>query len=409
MSAAADIQRGLLAARSGCSISLLKRGSHHVHDIGLTALDLGLRGAASGLFTMMVLVLIRLRPANPHAVLGLVMSAGGAGFAIATAPFIPTSTFWWTLPLLSAQPVVFWLWARAAFDDDFALRPWHGAVWLAVVVLGFTASLSWPIWPAVTKACAKGLSVLALAFALLAILQTVTTWRDDLVARRRLLRMAVVILNLGFITFVAGPALLPLPGAVLGAATNSGGLGSFIVAFTLCILAMLASWNLFGANAVAALPTPAVVAASVVDPPQDTEPGLSERPAVAPLLLRRLDHLMRVERIYRQEGLSIGGLAAQLNVPEYRLRQAINEGLGHRNFSAFLNRYRLDDAKAALSDPGQRDVPILTIAIDAGFQSIGPFNRAFKAATAMTPSEFRRQALVATATETENRRIRQAD
>lgn len=137
MSAAADIQRGLLAARSGCSISLLKRGSHHVHDIGLTALDLGLRGAASGLFTMMVLVLIRLRPANPHAVLGLVMSAGGAGFAIATAPFIPTSTFWWTLPLLSAQPVVFWLWARAAFDDDFALRPWHGAVWLAVVVLGF--------------------------------------------------------------------------------------------------------------------------------------------------------------------------------------------------------------------------------------------------------------------------------
>ncbi|MDU6560307.1 MAG: helix-turn-helix domain-containing protein, partial [Streptococcus vestibularis] len=82
---------------------------------------------------------------------------------------------------------------------------------------------------------------------------------------------------------------------------------------------------------------------------------------------------------------------------------------GHRNFSAFLNRYRLDDAKAALSDPGQRDVPILTIAIDAGFQSIGPFNRAFKAATAMTPSEFRRQALVAMATETENRRIRQAD
>ncbi|MGY4303647.1 AraC-like DNA-binding protein [Bradyrhizobium sp. USDA 4369] len=96
-------------------------------------------------------------------------------------------------------------------------------------------------------------------------------------------------------------------------------------------------------------------------------------------------------------------------MPEYRLRQAINEGLSHRNFNAFLNRYRLEDAKAALSDPGQRDVPILTIAIDAGFQSIGPFNRAFKAATAMTPSEFRRQALVATATETENRRIRQAD
>jgi AraC-like DNA-binding protein len=38
-------------------------------------------------------------------------------------------------------------------------------------------------------------------------------------------------------------------------------------------------------------------------------------------------------------------------------------------------------------------VPILTIALDAGFQSLGPFNRAFKAQTGMTPSEFRRQQL----------------
>jgi AraC-like DNA-binding protein len=35
-------------------------------------------------------------------------------------------------------------------------------------------------------------------------------------------------------------------------------------------------------------------------------------------------------------------------------------------------------------------VPILTIALDAGFQSLGPFNRAFKAHAGVTPSEFRR-------------------
>jgi AraC-like DNA-binding protein len=102
---------------------------------------------------------------------------------------------------------------------------------------------------------------------------------------------------------------------------------------------------------------------------------------------------MTVERIYRQEGLAIGALAARFDVPEYRLRQAINEGLGYRNFNAFLNRYRIEDAKAALSDIAQREVPVLTIAMDAGFQSIGPFNRAFKAETGMTPSEFRREAL----------------
>jgi AraC-like DNA-binding protein len=56
-------------------------------------------------------------------------------------------------------------------------------------------------------------------------------------------------------------------------------------------------------------------------------------------------------------------------------------------------RYRIDEAKAALADPAQKQVPVLTIAMDAGFQSIGPFNRAFKAATGQTPTEFRRDAL----------------
>jgi AraC-like DNA-binding protein len=103
--------------------------------------------------------------------------------------------------------------------------------------------------------------------------------------------------------------------------------------------------------------------------------------------------LMSVERAYRREGLTIGSLSAELGVPEYRLRQLINEGLGHRNFNAFLNRYRIEEAKAALADPEQRQVPVLTIAMDAGFQSVGPFNRAFRATTDLTPTEFRRLAM----------------
>jgi AraC-like DNA-binding protein len=139
--------------------------------------------------------------------------------------------------------------------------------------------------------------------------------------------------------------------------------------------------------------------ATTVTTPEDTGTAQAairegdDRASIAPILLRRLDHLMTVERIYRQEGLSIGALAAKLDLPEYRLREVINEALGYRNFNAFLNRYRLDDAKAALSDASQREVPVLTIAMDAGFQSIGPFNRAFKADTGQTPTEFRREAL----------------
>jgi AraC-like DNA-binding protein len=113
--------------------------------------------------------------------------------------------------------------------------------------------------------------------------------------------------------------------------------------------------------------------------------------------LRRLEQLMVIERAYRREGLTIGSLSAELGVPEYRLRQLINEGLAHRNFNAFLNRYRIEEAKAALADPEQKEVPVLTIAMDAGFQSVGPFNRAFRAATELTPTEFRRLAVAKTA------------
>lgn len=83
----------------------------------------------------------------------------------------------------------------------------------------------------------------------------------------------------------------------------------------------------------------------------------------------------------------------RLGLPEYRLRRLINQQLGHRNFNAFVNGLRLDDASAALSDPARRELPVLSIALEAGFQSIGPFNRAFKAATGLTPSEFRRERL----------------
>lgn len=98
---------------------------------------------------------------------------------------------------------------------------------------------------------------------------------------------------------------------------------------------------------------------------------------------------MEKERVYRLEGLTIGGLASRVGAPEYALRRLINGRLGYRNFTAYLHEWRLADAKSALLDPAQRDVPISTIAMDAGFRSLGPFNRAFKANEGMTPTEFR--------------------
>jgi len=67
--------------------------------------------------------------------------------------------------------------------------------------------------------------------------------------------------------------------------------------------------------------------------------------------------LMSDDRIYRQEGMTIGTLATKLTVPEYKLRRLINQRLGYRNFNVFLNNHRIEEAKAALADPRRPRCP----------------------------------------------------
>jgi len=117
---------------------------------------------------------------------------------------------------------------------------------------------------------------------------------------------------------------------------------------------------------------------------------LAAQEATDQKLVDALMRLMADERIYRHDNVTIGMLATRLAIPEYRLRRLINQRLGYRNFNVFLNEHRIAEAKAALADPSQAEVPVITIAMDAGFQSLGPFNRAFKADTGITPTEYRR-------------------
>ncbi|MEY8828307.1 helix-turn-helix domain-containing protein [Sedimentitalea sp. XS_ASV28] len=71
------------------------------------------------------------------------------------------------------------------------------------------------------------------------------------------------------------------------------------------------------------------------------------------------------------------------------VRRAINKGLGYRNFAQFINERRIEAARQILSDPARADIPILSIAYDVGFASVGTFNRAFRDQTGQSPSEYR--------------------
>jgi AraC-like DNA-binding protein len=132
--------------------------------------------------------------------------------------------------------------------------------------------------------------------------------------------------------------------------------------------------------------------------PSEREPAPQRSPEPPPdaddeLVAQRLHRAVHLDHIYREGDLSIAALADRLNCPEYRLRRVIRERLGHGHFTSFLNSHRIAEAQTLLTDPARRKEPVLTIAMAVGFQSIGPFNRAFKAATGCTPTEFRSQRL----------------
>jgi AraC-like DNA-binding protein len=356
-------------------------------DVGTLAyLDAVLRGGAIALFLVVAVVVLRQGRGRLVAWLGAALSVGAATYAICSVPGHPVRASIWYAPILAicaGNVAIFWLFTRAAFDDSFRLAPWHGLLWLALVICP-VASLFGAGF-ATSRPVEVALRIAPVALALLALAQTVKDWRGDLVEGRRKLRLfivAVVVLHSAISAAVdlsLGADRVPAALHVLNAAA-------------LALIAAVIAVALLQADLDGMFPIPAATPVRpATEAPHQGEPVVDE--PVDPALLAELERLMAVERLYRQEGLTIGALAAKLGLPERQLRRAINRGLGFRNFSEYLNHHRLADAKQALADRSQAQVPVLTIALDSGFQSLGPFNRAFKADTGMTPTEFRRSAM----------------
>ena len=347
----------------------------------LTA-NLLLRGATVGL---LVLIAAALWPRRSSAAAGAVAARLGAAFAIgiaaATLAGMPRfggaadAAHALVAGLAAGAMFLFWLFTRALLDDEFRPRPWHAAAWGALAALGAAnCLLVVPHVPALVGPLGVFFGAMPVAWALLAVAQSLASWRADLVEGRRRLRTLIVAATS---VYTVGQLLAALLlGASLKAVVESPLNAAGTAALTLYV-----AWRLLRLRA-----------DELFAPPERASaPALAEVPKPDARQLATLERLIGAERVYREPSLTIAALAARMGLPEHRLRKLINQGLGHRNFNAFLNAYRIDDAKRALRDPALAAVPVLTIALDAGFQSIGPFNRAFKAATGVTPTEFRRQ------------------
>ncbi len=104
-------------------------------------------------------------------------------------------------------------------------------------------------------------------------------------------------------------------------------------------------------------------------------------------LFHKAQSEMVTSRHYLDPELDLGELASRLAATPRELSEAIN-GVGTQSFYEFVNHYRIEAAKKALSDEPQ--VQILNIAFASGFNSKSTFNQLFKKATGSTPSAFRK-------------------
>ncbi len=346
----------------------------------LTLIDMFVRGVAVGAI----------------AVIGLVFLASGAArnIRVVTALVSLSISCWMvsesqtlrqvlgdgsSLIDLGAYPVagMFWMFSVVVFED----RPLTPLRWAPAGVL-LTVALICMILPEPQRTWLwAARNILGGLLSAHVILMIVRGWSGDLLESRR--RLRGLLLGVGglmaVINVVMGLANRIEPHSVWQMFMTGGPYGIAIFS-----VVMVAGAVLF------LQPRPAVFNVSRPSTPSvDARAEASER-----LMLQSLNALMAADG-WRREGLTIGSVARELDAPEHRLRRLINQRLGHRNFADFVNSYRIEAAKTRLGDPRQARATIAAIAFDLGYGSLGPFNRAFRAATGSTPTEWRRQALQA--------------
>lgn len=273
-------------------------------------------------------------------------------------------------------PYILWLFAFSLLNDKF--QPKSLPNWGKVIVV---AALLWFLY---FFAYLQGSGVfhqvnhvIALCLLVHVIFISIRDLADDLVNTRRNIRILLALFTCIYFSFVL---ILELGDASLRDSSTF----SITNALLILVFTSIISWCIFNnkfKDETAIVTKPIDTIEQVIEP---------EIPLVFQSTYQRLGQLMK-EGFYTETQLSINQLANKLKIPEHQLRVLINQHLGFRNFSEYLNSYRLPVACSQLEDVANLRKPILTIALALGYGSIATFNRAFKEKTGKTPKEYRNQ------------------
>lgn len=324
------------------------------------------------------------RPRQGNALLvALICVAGICYFALARSDYgywIPTP---YQLDVGSARPVLnllrnmapglMMILVHRLFTDRGAMPK---GLWIAFAVQLFLEEpIKW-LFPAIRQQpllSQLAPTLLQTLFVALALYWTLADWRVDLIEARR--RGRVLVTAVLLVNMVASSLLLRV-------VVPQNTIANYLTYVVLTV------WEL-ALGVIILLRISDAAIDRFLDPARERPVAAASLPADDGPALARLKVLMGEERLYRQPGLTLRTLADRARLPEYRLRRLIHEALGYRNFNAFLHAYRIKDACSQLLDPSLARTPILTIALDVGYQSLNTFNRGFRETMGVTPSAYR--------------------
>lgn len=351
----------------------------------LETLDIILRNASTGIFLMLAVLIMRDYGWRLAAVLGALSSLTAASYTICTQSWFDwhSANFFWIVgPFCVLGPIHIWLFSLSQFQDDFRLKPYHGGVLLLYIVLNQVN------FGGTEPTYFVGIDVTSVAYAALRFLLIVhmvyVAWQgraDDLLeARRRFRGTYIVLVSLTIFVIFVLETLFTFEQLSHPYISFSQAAAFFALAIVIFLRVTGTREGLLLVGEIQEVPLQRAQAKEELDPADEHD-------------LAEIRRVVVEERKFLESGLTINGLAARIGLPEHRLRRLINRHLGYRNFADFLNHYRIQEAQRLLADPANRHTQVLSIAMDLGYGSLGPFNRAFKARTHRTPTEYRRAAL----------------
>ena len=104
-------------------------------------------------------------------------------------------------------------------------------------------------------------------------------------------------------------------------------------------------------------------------------------------LAKEIRNIVKEEKLYKDNHLSLDDIANQLNTSRYYVSYAVNKYLG-KSFSTFVNELRIEEARRIMEN-GTQDRGVEGVARDSGFSDRTNFFRVCRRLTGLRPSDLR--------------------